>query len=354
MTKRLVIALLLFAAAGTALFVAWRLRQPSAPSSPVFARVNDSSITQKELEIRVASLLPMTSYHGKISPDKLVSLRRAALDELIFEEVVWQEVRKEGRRANTSAVEAELANVRRRFDSEEEFKSALREDGITLDAFTRYVERKVLVRQEREDRSALHAPTDAEIASYYASNGAEFVRPERVRLLEILIKVDPAGTDADERKAKARAAAALARVRRTASFEAVAREVSEDEFGAKGGDLGWVHRGRLDRDLENAAFAAPVGQLGEARSISGFHVYKVAGREPARQLTLDEAKPLIVDRVQRARRDATRKAWEDGIRASARIEILDPVLRDATPMKQAFESMPSAAGPGAGGDKPAF
>jgi len=333
MNRRVVMSLVVLTAISAGVAFTLRPRGPAPVSGPAVATVNGTAITRKQLDIRVAELLPMASYHGSIPPEKLASLRRAALDELILDELVWQDASARGRHAPTAAVDAEVERVRRRFESEAEFQFALRDDGVTLDAFRRYMARRVVVREERQQRSVVHNPTEAEITRYYETNGAEFLRPEQRRLLEILVKVDPVGTEEDERRAKAKADAALARLRQGEPFEAVARETSDDAFATKGGDLGWVHSGRLDRDLEGAAFATPVGQLGQVRSISGFHVYKVVGREPARQLTLDEARPLIIERVQRARRDATRQAWEEGLRASARIEILDPVLREASPTK---------------------
>jgi len=342
MSRRLTILLVLSLAVAALVAFAWRARQAVPPASPAVAEVNGTPITQEQLEIRVASLLPRAAYHGNVPPEKLTSLRRTALDELILEELVWQDASGHGRRAEEAAVEAELARVRGRFGSETAFQAALQADGTTLAEYREFLARRVLVRQEREQRSALLEPSDAEVASYYEANTAQFVRPEQVHVLEILVKVDPSGTEEDERNARARADAALSRVRAGEPFETVAREVSEDDFRVKGGDLGWVHRGRLDRDLERSAFAAPVGRAELARSIFGFHVYLVAEREAARQLTIEEARPLIVDRVQRARRDATRREWEDGLRASAEVEILDPVLRDATPAElPALERSPA-------------
>lgn len=330
MNKRLIIVLVALAALG-AVAAAWRLREPRVLPSPAVATVNGTAITQKELDIRLASFLPMASYHGSVSPEKLASLKRAALDELILEELVWQDAQRQGLSPTASAVEAELDEMKRRFESEEAFDSALREGGITLKEYKQFLARKVLVREERQKRSALHHPSETEISAYYGTNGAEFERPEQVRLQAILIKVDPAGTEADERRAEATAEAVLKRLRRGEPFESVAETTSQDAYAVKGGNLGWVHRGRLDRDLEEAVFAAPVGKLGRVRSLAGFHVFRVSEREPARQLALDEARPLIVDRLQRARRDATRQAWEDGLRKPVRVEILDAGLREATP-----------------------
>jgi len=342
MSKRLVALLVVLAAAGAAL-LAWQLREPTVPQSPAVATVNATAITGKELDVRLASVLPMASYHGNLSPEKLASLKRAALDELILEELVWQDADRQGLSPEASVVEAELDGVKRRFGSEEQFEAALQEDGITLDAYRRWLARKVLVREERQKRAALHEPTEADIAGYYETNGAKFTRPEQIRLQEILLKVDPVGAEADERAIEATADAVARRLRRGEPFELVAEETSQDAWAVKGGNLGWVHQGRLDPDLETAAFAAPVGEIGRARSIHGFHVFRVLEREPARQLTLDEARPAIADRLQQARRDAIRQAWEDGLRTAARIEILDPVLRDATPAE--LPSIDGAARP---------
>lgn len=341
MNRRLVILIIALLAVGIAVAVVWRQRQPAAATGSALATVNGTAITQKELAIRVATLLPMASFHGNIPPEKLVSLKRAALDDLILDELIWQNARRRGRTPEPAAVEAELSSVKQRFESQAEFEAALREDGLTIDAFRRYLARTVLVRLERQERSALQTPTDADVVAHYETNRAEFLRPEQVHLMEILIKVDPAASASDEQQARARADAALARLRRGVAFEAVAREASEDSFGAKGGDLGWVHRGRLESGFENEVFAAPVGELRETRSLAGFHLYKVVERQPAQQLTLDEARPAVVDRLQRSRREATRRDWEQHLRASARVEILDADLRNARPMEvRTFESMP--------------
>jgi peptidyl-prolyl cis-trans isomerase C len=334
----LMVALL---ATGIAAAVAWRQRQPIVATGSVVATVNGTPIGERELQIRVATLLPMASFHGNIPREKLASLERAALDALILDELIWQDARARGRRPEPAAVEAELSNVRRRFESEAAFDAALHEGQVTLDGFRKYLARTLLVRQERLERAALPAPTEAEIAAYYESNKTEFLRPEQVHLKEILVRVDPAAEPTDELKAKARADAVFARVRGGADFATLAREVSDDSFGAKGGDLGWIHRGRLDPGLERDVFAAPVGDLRQARSLAGFHVFTVVERQSPQQLSLEETRPAIVDRLQRARREAARRDWEQRLLASAHVEILDLALLHATPMEvRAFESMP--------------
>lgn len=58
-----------------------------------------------------------------------------------------------------------------------------------------------------------------------------------------------------------------------ADFAAIARESSEDGSAQRGGDLGWLGRGRLAAAFEEAAFAMAVGSTSEpVETEFGFHI----------------------------------------------------------------------------------
>lgn len=68
-------------------------------------------------------------------------------------------------------------------------------------------------------------------------------------------------------------------------FAAIAREVSEGAEASKGGELGWVARLQLDKALEDAIFAAPVGRTSEVVSVDGdgqylFKIWEEQTRKP--------------------------------------------------------------------------
>lgn len=67
------------------------------------------------------------------------------------------------------------------------------------------------------------------------------------------------------------------------SFEALAREFSEDEFsGGRGGDLGWMARGSLTATIDEYVWTAPLNQISEVlQSSYGFHIVRVTAREIA-------------------------------------------------------------------------
>jgi parvulin-like peptidyl-prolyl isomerase len=63
----------------------------------------------------------------------------------------------------------------------------------------------------------------------------------------------------------------------SADFATLAKQVSEGTEASKGGDLGWIARYQLDKTLEDAIFATPVGSTSDVVEVSGdgFYIFKV-------------------------------------------------------------------------------
>lgn len=62
-----------------------------------------------------------------------------------------------------------------------------------------------------------------------------------------------------------------------ADFATIARQSSEGPEASKGGDLGWVARYQLQKDLESAIFATQVGGISDVVTVKGdgFYIFKV-------------------------------------------------------------------------------
>jgi parvulin-like peptidyl-prolyl isomerase len=58
-----------------------------------------------------------------------------------------------------------------------------------------------------------------------------------------------------------------------ADFAKIARDFSEGTEAKDGGDLGWIARYQLDKTLEDAVFATPVGKVSEPLVVEGDGVY---------------------------------------------------------------------------------
>jgi hypothetical protein len=74
-------------------------------------------------------------------------------------------------------------------------------------------------------------------------------------------------------EAQALAAQIRERIVAGADFQQIAHETSEDTSRERGGDMGWLGRGRLAAAYEQAAFAMPPGAISEPIETDfGFHV----------------------------------------------------------------------------------
>lgn len=341
--RTFVLSSVLTAAAIAAVVAVWYLAsRDRQPTSPVVAVVNGGAVTAREVDIRVAQLLPMASFHGNIPPDRVRGLRRTALDELVLEHLIVEEARAAGIVIEEPAIEQELRAVRARFQTEEEFQAALKDNGETDRSFRTHLIRIQTIRRAQQQ----HLPSDpseADLRAEYDANPGQFLRPEQIRLQELLVKVDPAAGLEGDGQARAKAESLLRLVVAGRDLGALAAQHSDDTWRAKRGELGWVHRGRLDPALERAAFDAPAGKAGLARSLAGYHVFRVLGRQPPQQLTYDEARATLLERVREQRRVAAMSAWHEGLRGRASVDILDAALKTAAPVVvRRFETDPRA------------
>lgn len=127
-----------------------------------------------------------------------------------------------------------------------------------------------------------------DVNAYYNAHRESFVRPERVRLRQVLA-VERAVVDEIAR-----------RLRDGDSFESLI---------AKGGDEVSGREDELAREDVPGSFADIIfelepGEVSEVVAVEyGFHLFQVLERLPAERVGLDKATPEIVDRLSRDRAD---------------------------------------------------
>jgi hypothetical protein len=143
--------------------------------------------------------------------------------------------------------------------------------------------------------------TDADISAEYTKNLDNYRKAEELNARHILYKSD--GTPEADATARAKADAAVKKLKAGADFAALARAESEDP-GSKdsGGDLGAFSRGRMVTEFEDAAFAAAQGEIaGPVKTPFGFHVIQVTGRSAERVQPLFEVAATIRARLEEER-----------------------------------------------------
>jgi peptidyl-prolyl cis-trans isomerase D len=143
---------------------------------------------------------------------------------------------------------------------------------------------------------------DDDLRKYYAENESRYGTPEERRASHILVKAEK-GISADERaKAKAKAEALLAELKKPqAVFADVARKNSDDPGSAqKGGDLDFFARGAMVKPFDDAVFALKAGETsGLVESEYGYHIIKLTSVRGGGKRSFDTVRAEIEDEVKK-------------------------------------------------------
>jgi len=135
-------------------------------------------------------------------------------------------------------------------------------------------------------------PTEEEIAQALAQQG-ETSGEEHLFLRQLILPTEGQAREARERLLKG------------ADFFALSREHSRAPNAANGGGLGWVRRGQLPPEFEEALVGVPAGGFSQpVKSSAGWHVFfvekKQQGSDPARRQEVSQR--LFAERGEAARR----------------------------------------------------
>ncbi len=160
--------------------------------------------------------------------------------------------------------------------------------------------------------------SDADVKARYEKDITGYVAPEEVHARHILVKTE------DE------ANAVLKQLADGGSFEAIAKEKSEDP-GSKvnGGDLGFFAKGQMVPEFEAEAFALKPGETSTkpVKTQFGYHIIKVEERRAQPVPTLDQVRGQVLQMVQRDKYQETLAK----MRSEAKVEILTPAAAPADP-----------------------
>jgi peptidyl-prolyl cis-trans isomerase D len=133
-----------------------------------------------------------------------------------------------------------------------------------------------------------------EIEDYYQTNKEKFGQPKRVKARHILIKAEAQDKEGSA-KAKQKAESIREEAAKGKDFAQLAKQYSEDP-GTKdrGGEIGYISKGMVVPEFEEAAFSMKVGEISSAiQTPYGFHILKVDEIQEASTQPLGKVKDQV-------------------------------------------------------------
>jgi len=292
-------------------------------SEKVVVMVNGAPITEADVERQIDIELPKVLYHDNITEERRLKYREKAIEDLIVRELLYQEARREGITVKRSKVDEVFYSYKMQYGGEEGLKKALGVKELDVDKIKKEIEKTLVIDEfEKSYIEKKAGITDAELREYYEKNRESFREPDKVRLREIFISVP---YDADyktiEEKRK-KAEDVMKRIKMGEDFADLAWKYSDDPYAVKGGDIGYMHRGRLSPELEEVAFRLkPKEVSGLIEVKAGFFIIKVEDFVSSRLIGFDEIKNKLRKELYDKRRKEIKEDIIRRAREKATIEV---------------------------------
>ncbi len=195
----------------------------------------------------------------------------------------------------------------------EDWKNEMRTNMITQRVVRQEVGGKINIKKE-------------EVAKYYNEHKAEFVRDEEIYLREILFSSEgksPAEAAGLEKKAKD----VVARLRKNEKFNVLVREFSDSQTRNEDGDIGWMKKGMLNKQIEDLVFKSQKNFVTDPIKLpNGWLILRVEDFHAAGQAEMEQVENEIMEKLYMPRFQPQMREYLTKLRMDAFLEIKEGFL----------------------------
>ena len=293
----------------------------------VLARINGEPVNKAEFEKTLSGIeRQLEQQNGApVPPVERDRIVRGLLDRMIAAKLLFQESKARKIAVTDAEVDAQLAQIRGRFPSEEAFTTAMASEKVTVEQLKSDARQNLMINKLLEAELGPKVTVKPEdVAKAYKENLPQFQVPEQVRASHILIRVE-SGAAADVKQAAlTKANSVLKSARSGKDFAELAKEFSQDPgSAAQGGDLGLFAAARMVPEFSAVAFKLKPGAISDVVETQfGYHIIKVTEKQPARTVKLEEAKPEIERQLLEFNRNREMQTFLEALRKRGKVEVL--------------------------------
>jgi peptidyl-prolyl cis-trans isomerase SurA len=277
----------------------------------IIAIVNNAVITQKELGDFLAfmrlQLASEKEYALEDLENKIQSIKQDLLEKLIEDKLILQEAKKNNVKVEESLIKARMLQIKKRYNSDEEFQRSLAIQGLTEAEIEEKIRDQALMYNiiEQKVKSQITI-SPSEVTDFYSANIEEFKFPEE-RNLEFVKTPDKNVAQEIENSIK------KGRDLSTATGEH-ALEINT---------LTVSSREELKSQLKETVFKLDKGEISEPILIDDYYyIFKLQEVLPARQQSLSEVQDSIHRFLFEKKMQEKLTSWLEEIKKNSYINII--------------------------------
>jgi peptidyl-prolyl cis-trans isomerase SurA len=257
-------------------------RTVSGTSDFIVAIVDSEPVTNQEVNAQASRVRALASQQGVATPARQ-QLLGEALEQLIYERTQLQWAQQTGLKVTDEEVDqAERSVAERNQLSLSEFREQLAREGLSLTQYRQSLRQQQILQRLRErEVPARIKVSDPEIDQFLTQQKSQ-VQTQQLNLGQLLVAVPENASAEQEQQLQIKAQSLLKQLREGADFARLAREQSDAQDRANGGQMGLRPVDRYPSLFVEATQKLPVGELtGPVRSGAGFHILKVIEKPAA-------------------------------------------------------------------------
>ncbi|MCX7957585.1 MAG: peptidyl-prolyl cis-trans isomerase [Deltaproteobacteria bacterium] len=241
-------------------------------------------------------------------------IRMNFIYQFINEELLYQEAKRKGIKAENSQIEAELLEMKDGH-TDMTFGTYLSSMMLTEAILKEKIERRILIEKLINSLVKDIKITDSELKEYYDLHKNEFRQSTMCRMKQIVVKTR------DE------AQNIVNQLKKGTSFEELAILYSESPEKRNGGDLGFLPEDSIDEYFTGECRRLKEQEISSIiESSEGYRIYKMVKRIPGKELSFEETKEKIRIQILDEQREREKNSLLRRLRAEHKIIINEQML----------------------------
>lgn len=303
----------------------------------VLAEVKGEKIKKEEVEKEIQKMEKIYKQFGqKLNLKQKQKIAKDILNKLIDQKLLLIYAKEGNFKPDEKKVKKQLETFKKSFKKEEDLQKFLKKHNLTEEKLLATLNQRALsdaiMTKEVVNKIKID---EKDVQKYYDEHKKEFLQEAQVKARHILFKTPrplPKNATAEQKKdneakdklAKEKAEKLLAEIKKNpkVDFAKLAKEKSEGPSAKKGGELGWFTQKRMVKEFADAAFKLKKGEVSNLVKTSfGYHIIKVEDKKVAKQLSFDEAKKRIEDRLKRGKIRENTKSFQRMLRTKYQVKV---------------------------------
>ncbi len=239
----------------------------------IFARINHRVISYDEFKQIFSQAVRYKYYHGEVPQKELQRFQRQVSQDIIEQELVYQQALALGLKPETKKIQAGFAEYNKKYINNDEWQKQ-KEKNILL--LVQRLERQNLIEQMLIKIKNISKPDLESIKNFYKQHPEKFTEPKRIWLSLILLSVPPSSPEKIWQDAFKTANKFLQQIKKGDDFVLLAKKYSAHVSAVNGGDLGYLHQGMLEGAARKAVWDLKETELSQpVRVLEGISIFRI-------------------------------------------------------------------------------